>query len=62
MTFWIGVVIGVIVGANLGALLLALCMAAKENSGADAKWNLGGLVKRHSATREIREGGQAIGF
>jgi hypothetical protein len=50
VAFWIGVIIGVIVGANLGAFMLALCMAANENNRADAKWNRGDLVRRHSAT------------
>ena len=50
MTFWIGVIIGVIVGANLGACMLALCMAANESYRADARWNSGELVRRHSAT------------
>ena len=62
MTFWIGLAIGVMVGANLGALLLALCMAAHEKGGAGATWDLGGLVKRHSATHRTREGGQALEF
>jgi hypothetical protein len=61
MTFWIGVVIGVIVGANLGALMLALCMAAKENYEADAQWNRGALMKRHSATRVMTRWARALG-